>query len=147
MLPTPGVHVITINPPYRYRRRRCRVSIRLFLKRINHAVEISPYLLCIPPYMYIIMYTRTRVCSGCCGGDGAAVGVRNACDEIDGAAAAKRKTRNDSVLSQYINQTLAMFLISFQQLSARTHSKNVQHTHTCANTPQHTHEIHTYTYA
>jgi len=37
-------------------------------------------------------------------------------DEIDGAAAAaKRKTRNDSVLSQYINQTLIMFLISFQQ--------------------------------
>lgn len=34
--------------------------------------------------------------------------------------AAKRKTRNDSVLSQYINQTLAMFLISFQQLGART---------------------------
>jgi len=41
-------------------------------------------------------------------------------DEIDGAAAAaKRKTRNDSVLSQYINQTLTMFLISFQQSSAR----------------------------
>lgn len=38
------------------------------------------------------------------------------CDEIDGAAAAaKRKTRNDSVLSRYINQTLAMFLIPFQQ--------------------------------
>jgi len=47
-------------------------------------------------------------------------------DEIDGAAAAaKRKTRNDSVLSQYINQTLTMFLISFQQSSARA-----QYTHT-----------------
>lgn len=52
----------------------------------------------------------------------AAVGVGNVCDEIDGVAAAKRKTRNDSVLSQYINQILAMFLISFQQLNARTHT-------------------------
>lgn len=47
-------------------------------------------------------------------------------DEIDGAmVAAKRKTRNDSVLSQYINQTLTMFLISFQKSGDRA-----QHTHT-----------------
>lgn len=47
-------------------------------------------------------------------------------DEIDGATVvAKRKTRNDSVLSQYINQTLTMFLISFQQTGDRA-----QHTHT-----------------
>jgi hypothetical protein len=65
--------------------------------------------------MYVCVCVCVRVC----------VPAR---DEIDGAAvAAKRKTRNDSVLSQYINQTLTMFLISFQQSGDRA-----QYTHTRA---------------
>lgn len=38
---------------------RRRVSIRLFLKRINHVVENSPYLLCIHVYYNVYAYACT----------------------------------------------------------------------------------------